>query len=83
MTQAEIIIKLKEAYKTVTGTSVSDKEFSMETNLRLDMGMSSIGMLYFVIVIETLFSIRFEGVGVSDFNTLGDVVRYIEGSIGK
>jgi len=83
MTQAEIIIKLKEAYKTVTGTAVSDKEFSMETNLRLDMGMSSIGMLYFVIVIETLFSIRFEGVGVSDFNTLGDVVRYIEGSINK
>ena len=83
MTQAEIMIKLREAYKTVTGTTVSEKEFSLETNLRLDMGMSSIGMLYFVIVIETLFSIRFEGVGVSDFNTLGDVVRYIEGRIGK
>ena len=83
MTQAEIIVKLREAYKTVTGTVVSEKEFSMETNLRLDMGLSSIGMLYFVIVIETLFSIRFEGVGVSDFTTLGDVVRYIEGSIGK
>ena len=34
-----------------------------------------------VIAIEEVFSIRFDNVGMSDFETLGDVVDYIEKKI--
>jgi len=80
MKQEEIIEKLKEAHKIVNETEVPDN-FKMDTDLKTDMGLSSIGMLYFVIVLENLFSIRFEGVGVEDFKTIGDVVRFIEKNV--
>lgn len=82
MNRQEIIEKLKDAYKTVTGKD-PDEGFSLESDLRADMGLTSVGMLYFVIVIETLFSIRFENVGTGDFTTLGDVVSYIEKVLAK
>lgn len=63
---------------TVNGTELPTTDNPMETDLRTDMGLSSIGMLYFVIVIESVFPVRFESVGVEDFITLGDVVRYIQ-----
>ena len=46
-----------------------------------DFGFSSVSMLYMVIAIEEVFNIRFEDVGVSDFDTLGDVITYIEGKL--
>lgn len=76
MTQEEIIEKLKEAYKIVMGTD-APANITADSNLRTDLGLSSIGMLYYVIVLENMFSIRFENVGVSDFNTVNDVVKYI------
>ncbi len=78
MNREDIIKKLSEAYSVVMGKEVPENGWNMDTDLRTDMGLSSIGMLYFVITIESLFSIRFEGVGTSDFNTIGDVVAYIE-----
>ena len=54
MKQEEIIEKLKEAHKIVNETEVPDN-FKMDTDLKTDMGLSSIGMLYFVIVLENLF----------------------------
>ena len=77
MKEEEIIEKLGDAYKIVTGNELPDEGFALNTDLRTDMGLSSIGMLYYVIVIESIFSIRFENVGVEDFKTLGDVVNYI------
>ena len=72
--------KLREAYTIVNETEVPD-DFTLETDLRTDIGLSSIGMLYFVIVIESLFDMKFEGVGVEDFKTIGDVVRFIEKNV--
>ena len=37
--------------------------------------------LYMVIAIEEEMDIRFENVGASDFETLGDVVNYIEAKL--
>ena len=82
MDRQEILSKLKDAYKTVMGKEPG-AEFSCDSDLRTDMGLTSVGMLYFVIVIETLFSIRFENVGTNDFKTLGDVVSYIEKATAK
>ena len=76
MKKEDIIDKLKEAYKTVIGDEYKG-EITEATLLREDMGLSSVGMLYFVIVMENLFDVRFEGVGMEDFRTVGDVVSYI------
>ena len=80
MKQEEILEKLSEAYTIVNETEVPE-DFTMETDLRTDVGLSSIGMLYFVIVIENLFDMKFEGVGVEDFKTIGDVVHFIEKNV--
>ena len=44
----------------------------------VDLGLSSVNMLYTVIAIEETFNIRFEDVTVSSFRTFGDVVSYVE-----
>ena len=52
------------------------------TLLRDELGLSSVAMLYMMLAIEEEFSFRFGDVGVSDFETLGSVVDYIESHIG-
>lgn len=70
--------KLKNIYTLVSGSD-DVSNFAEETDLRTGLGLNSIGMLYMIIAIEDAFSIRFENVSMSDFNTLGDVVAFIEG----
>ena len=48
------------------------------SRLMADFGFSSVSMLYMVIAIEEVFNIQFDNVSMSDFDTLGDVVDYIE-----
>ncbi len=48
------------------------------SSLVVDIGLTSIGILYIVIAVEETFGIRFDNVGATDFATLGDVVDYIE-----
>lgn len=69
--------KLKNIYTLVSGSD-DVSNFAEETDLRTGLGLNSIGMLYMIIAIEDAFSIRFENVSMSDFNTLGDVVAFIE-----
>ncbi len=52
-----------------------------DTRLVADLGFSSVSMLYMVIAIEEEFDIRFENVGTADFETLGQVVDYIEAKL--
>ncbi len=49
-----------------------------DSSLAVDLGLTSIGILYIVIAVEETFNIRFDGVNASDFGTLRDVVNYIE-----
>ena len=78
MTKEMIMEKLKNIYTLVSGSD-DVSNFAEETDLRTGLGLNSIGMLYMIIAIEDAFSIRFENVSMSDFNTLGDVVAFIEG----
>lgn len=43
-----------------------------------DLGLSSVALLYVVIAIEETFDIRFDSVGIADFETVNDVVDFIE-----
>lgn len=61
--------------------NVSETEITEESNLVNDIGLSSVGILYVVIGIEEFFGIRFDDVGFADFETIKDVIDYIEKKI--
>lgn len=82
MTRNEIIEKLREILLvSESGDEEKVNNATEETLLQTELGLNSIGMLYIVIAIEQTFDIRFENVGSSDFQKLGDVVDYIEARI--
>ena len=68
----EILLSADERRRDIIETCTE------EAKLTADLGFSSVSMLYMVIAIEEEFDIRFGNVGASDFETLGDVVDYIE-----
>ncbi len=82
MSRTEIIEKLKEILLAADDRN-RDKVLACTEDSRLvaDLGFSSVSMLYMVIAIEEEMDIRFENVGASDFETLGDVVNYIEAKL--
>ena len=82
MSRTEIIEKLKEILLAADDRN-RDKVAACteESRLVADLGFSSVSMLYMVIAIEEEMNIRFDNVGASDFQPLGDVVSYIEAKL--
>ena len=79
MNRQEIKTKLAEIMKLAMPTlELTDNTLNESATLATDLGLSSVGVLYVVIGIEEMFGIRFDDVGFSDFETLGDVMNYIE-----
>ncbi len=76
MTREMIIEKLQNIFKMVNGND--NIEVEEATDLRTGLGLNSIGMLYMIIAIEENFGVRFENVSMGDFNTVSDVINYIE-----
>lgn len=79
MTRTEIIEKLKD----IISFAMPDKaeligNCSEDLNLSTDIGLNSVGLLYIVIAVEEFFNISFDDVGFSDFETVKDVIDYIE-----
>ena len=83
MNRQEIKTKLAEIMKlAMPSLELTDDILNENANLAADLGLSSVGVLYVVIGIEEMFGIRFDDVGFSDFETLGDVINYIEKKVG-
>ncbi|MBO5510539.1 MAG: acyl carrier protein [Clostridia bacterium] len=83
MNRNEIKAKLCEIMKLAMPTlEISEETMNESAGLASDLGLSSVGVLYIVIGIEEMFGIRFDDVGFSDFETLGDVIDYIEKKVG-
>ena len=79
MNRQEIKSKLCEIMKLAMPTlEINENSMNESANLADDLGLSSVGVLYIVIGIEEMFGIRFDDVGFSDFETLRDVIDYIE-----
>ena len=70
--------KLKEILKySVPNGADLVKTAQEDSNLYVDLGLTSVGMLYSVIAIEEVFQISFGDTNFGDFNTVKDVVDYI------
>lgn len=79
LTREEIIEKLKEILLFADDKNKSAIESCTESSkLVTDLGFTSVSVLYMVIAIEESFGILFDNVSMNDFETLGDVVTYIE-----
>ncbi len=82
MNRQQIIDKLAEILAAEKGDEeVLSVNYSEDMGLYSDLGLNSIGLLYMVISVEESFNIRFDNVKMSDFETLGDVVDYIQAAI--
>ena len=78
MNRQEITEKLKEILVLALGSTVDMEKCTEDANLTTDLGLNSVGILYVVIAIEEFFGIRFGDVSFGDFQTVADVIDYIE-----
>lgn len=79
MKREEILNKLKEIIKLAnSSTPELIDSCNEESDLRADLGLTSIGVLYLAISIEQTFDIEFNDSSFDEFNTVKDVVDYIE-----
>ena len=79
MSRDEIFNKLKELLKLANSSSPElVEECNEESDLRSDLGLTSIGVLYLAISIEQEFGIEFEGSSFDDFSKVKDIIDYIE-----
>ena len=78
MADNEILQKLKEIFRTALPDKADIMEsVNLDSDLRTQVGLNSIGMICMVIMIEETFSVQFDDVGFNDFVTVKDVVDYI------
>ena len=78
MNRSEILEKLKGIFKIVVNNGVDVTSVKEESNIALDLGVNSIGLLYMAIAIEKEFGIDMADVAPSTFKTVADVIDYIE-----
>ena len=79
MNRIEIAEKLKEIiiFSLPTKKEIIEN-CTEESNLRTDIGLNSVGMLYIVIAIEEIFKVSFGDSSFDSFRTVKDVIDYIE-----
>ena len=79
MNRTEIAEKLKEIiiFSLPTKKEIIEN-CTEESNLRTDIGLNSVGMLYIVIAIEEIFKVSFGDSSFDSFRTVKDVIDYIK-----
>ena len=84
MSREEIFKKLQELIKLANSSNVQQIESCTEdSDLRTDLGLTSIGVLYLAISIEQTFDIVFTDTAFDDFTIVKDVVDYIYNAQNK
>ena len=84
MNREEIFNKLKELIKLAnSSTPELIESCTEESDLRTDLGLTSIGVLYLAISIEQTFDIVFSDTAFDDFTEVKDVVDYIYNAQSK
>lgn len=79
LTRSDILAKLKEIMQSMyDAPSAAIEAATEETRLMEELGFTSVNYLYMVIIVEENFNVRFDQVGGNQFQTVGDVVTYIQ-----
>ena len=79
MTREEIKDKLAEIMiMAMPDAADLVKNCDEQSNLHTDLGLNSVGMLFMVIAIEEFFAVELGNLNFNDFQTVSDVIDYIE-----
>lgn len=81
MNKDEILLKIIGIYKNISGEDFNESKCTMESNIKEDLGINSVGLLYLIVDIENEFHIVLHNQSMEKFITLGDVVSYISQNI--
>ena len=81
MTREEIKNKLKEVFQMVVYNGVNVDLIDESSNIKLDLGVNSIGLIYLAVAIEKVFNIDMSNITVDTFKTVSDVIDYISNGI--
>lgn len=72
---------LKSVFESVFEGEISTENLSLDSNLREDIGINSIGMLYMAMALEEQYSIKFSNDDFLNIVTVKDVIDCIEGKL--
>ena len=79
LTRAEIFEKLKEILIFADNNNRDKIDACTEnTKLVTELGFNSVSVLYMVIANQESFGVVFDNATIGDFETIGDVITYIE-----
>ena len=78
MEKKEILNKIIEIYENIVGEEVDKEKFTLSSNIKEDLGINSVGLLYLIVDIENKFDVVLHNQSIEKFVTLDDVVTYIE-----
>ena len=81
MKKKEILNKIIEIYENIVGEEVDKEKFTLSSNIKEDLGINSVGLLYLIVDIENKFGVVLHNQSIEKFVTLDDVVTYIEENI--
>lgn len=81
MSELEIFEKLKEIFVLVVNRNADVSKITMKDNIINDLGVSSVGLIYLIVAIEETFGVDMSEVSVNTFQTIEDVIKYIQGKM--
>ena len=79
MHKEEILQKLKEIFVLVVNRDADVSNINLESKIIQDLGVSSVGLIYLMVAVEETFNIDMSDASFNSFETVGDVVNYIQG----
>ena len=79
MKNEEILQKLKEIFVIVVNKDANLDSIKYESKIVQDLGVSSVGLIYLMVAVEETFNIDMSDASFNSFETVGDVVNYIQG----
>ena len=79
MKKEEILQKLKEIFVLVVNRDADVSSITFESKIIQDLGVSSVGLIYLMVAVEETFNIDMSDASFNSFETVGDVVNYIQG----
>ena len=73
-----VLERLTKIVDIVFEEDIDTDAITLESSLKEDLGMNSIGLLYMAMAVEEEFGIKFSNKDFADIRTVADVVAYIE-----
>lgn len=75
------VSELKEMFVKIFGTDIDVSNFNEDSDLRKDIGMTSISFLYMAMVLEEKYSIHFNNEDFPKITTVKDVIDIVESKV--